>query len=138
MTYAGDISCAEAWRLLHEDPSAVLVDVRTDAEWKYVGTPDLATLNKEVVTAQWKVFPDMDLNGVFRAEVEQHGVGPANTVLLLCRSGQRSAAAAEALTAAGYRCCYNIAEGFEGDKDAHGHRGILGGWKVRGLPWVQD
>jgi len=136
--YAGDIDPQQAWKLLAEDPNAVLVDVRTDAEWKYVGIPDLSDLGKDVVTVQWKVFPEMDLNPIFRQELEAEGVTPDQTLALLCRSGQRSAAAARALTDAGYRCCYNVAEGFEGDKDAHGHRGTKNGWQVRGLPWIQE
>jgi len=136
--YAGDIDPQQAWKLLAEDPNAVLVDVRTDAEWKYVGIPDLSDLGKDVVTVQWKVFPEMDLNPIFRQELEADGVTSDHTLLFICRSGQRSAAAARALTDAGHPRCYNVAEGFEGDKDAHGHRRTLNGWQVRGLPWVQD
>ena len=137
-SYAGDIDPQQAWSILADDPKAVLVDVRTNAEWKYVGTPDLSRLGKQVVTVQWKVFPEMQVNPVFRQDLEAEGVTPDRTLVLLCRSGQRSAAAAQALTDAGYRCCYNVAEGFEGDKDEHGHRATRNGWQVRGLPWKQD
>jgi rhodanese-related sulfurtransferase len=135
--YAGDISPETAWEILTDDPSAVLLDVRTDAEWAFVGVPDLSTIGKEPLLVSWKTFPAMDINESFVEDVESAGVGHGDTVVLLCRSGTRSAAAAQALTGAGFRRCYNVAEGFEGDKDANGRRGVLGGWKARGLPWVQ-
>jgi rhodanese-related sulfurtransferase len=136
--YAGDVSPDTAWEILQDDPTAKLVDVRTAAEVTFVGVPDLGPLGKTVVTAPWKTYPGMAANPRFVEEVSEAGVRPADTVLLLCRSGQRSAAAAEALSAQGFQRCYNVAEGFEGDKDADGHRASHNGWKVRGLPWVQD
>jgi rhodanese-related sulfurtransferase len=136
--YAGDVAPETAWELLRAEPSAKLVDVRTDAEWKYVGLPDLSPLGKRTVTIAWKTFPQMARNPEFEREVERAGIQPSDTVLLLCRSGQRSADAARALTERGFERAYNVAEGFEGDKDARGHRGQLGGWKARDLPWVQD
>jgi rhodanese-related sulfurtransferase len=136
--YAGDISPETAWEILTDDPQAVLVDVRTDAEWSYVGVPDLGSVGKEPLLIPWKLFPSMAQNEHFVEQVTEAGVDARDTMVLLCRSGQRSAAAAQALTEAGFRRCYNIAEGFEGDKDSNGQRGTLGGWKVRGLPWVQS
>lgn len=136
--YAGDITAKTAWEILSDDPDAVLVDVRTEPEWRYVGLPDLQGLGKTAVLVSWQSYPDMQVNDGFTSEVEAAGVGPQDTVLLLCRSGQRSARAAEALTAAGFRRCYNVVEGFEGDKDGDGHRGTRQGWKVAGLPWRQD
>lgn len=136
--YAGDVSPQTAWEILTDDPSAVLVDVRTDAEWKYVGTPDLSGVGKEPLLVPWKLFPEMEQNETFVEAVEAAGIGRDDTILLICRSGQRSASAAAALTERGFQRCYNVAEGFEGDKDDEGHRGSLGGWKVRGLPWAQD
>lgn len=137
-SYAGDVTPQTAWEILTDDPRAVLVDVRTDAEWRYVGLPDLSVVGKEPVCVSWQVYPDLRANPSFAGEVTAAGVEPEDTVLLLCRSGQRSAAAAAALTAAGYRRCYNVAEGFEGGKDAHGRRGTRAGWKVAGLPWRQE
>lgn len=137
-SYAGDISPDTAWEILNDDPRAILVDVRTDAEWKYVGLPDLSGIGKQPLLVSWKIFPDMRANESFVGQVTDSGVGAEDAVVLLCRSGQRSAAAAQALTEAGFRRCYNISEGFEGDKDEAGRRGSLGGWKARGLPWVQD
>jgi rhodanese-related sulfurtransferase len=136
--YAGDISPDTAWEILTDDPSAVLIDVRTDAEWKYVGVPDLRDLEKQPLFISWKVFPHMSVNEAFSDNVAEAGISQDDTLLLLCRSGQRSADAATALTARGFLRCYNIAGGFEGDKDHNGQRGTIGGWKARGLPWLQD
>lgn len=135
--YAGDILPQEAWRLLESDPRAALVDVRTQAEWAYVGVPDLSRLGKQAVFVQWALFPNMNVNPHFAVQVEAAGLAPEAPVLFLCRSGVRSRSAAIAMTAHGFATCYNIATGFEGDPDAHRHRGSVAGWKVAGLPWVQ-
>ncbi|MEM9683138.1 MAG: rhodanese-like domain-containing protein [Pseudomonadota bacterium] len=135
--YAGDILPKEAWEMLRNDETACLIDVRTDAEWRYVGLPDLGELGKKTYCICWQLFPDNRLNEGFTEQVAAGGVKPHQTVLLLCRSGVRSMHAAIALTAAGFERCYNVAEGFEGDKDPSGHRGTVGGWKVAGLPWGQ-
>jgi len=137
-SYAGDLRPAEAWKLLDEDRDAVLVDVRTDAEWRFVGLPDLAGLGKEVLLAQWQFFPDGRPNPAFPQDAAEAGLAKGRPVLFLCRSGVRSRAAAIAMTQLGYGPCYNVAEGFEGDKDAEGHRGSVGGWKRAGLPWRQE
>lgn len=135
--YAGDLRPAEAWALLQKDPKAVLVDVRTTPEWGYVGLPRLDGIGKETLCVSWQVFPDMARNEGFVEEVAAKGIGKDQTVLLICRSGVRSRSAAMALTAAGFGPCYNVAEGFEGDRDGEMHRGSVGGWKVAGLPWAQ-
>lgn len=136
-TYAGDLTPTEAHRLLASEPGANLVDVRTQAELAYVGLPDLADIGKPVLTVQWQNFPEGELNNTFVAELTAMGLDPDQPVAFLCRSGGRSRAAARAATAAGYTRAYNIAEGFEGDVDPHGHRGRTGGWKFAGLPWKQ-
>lgn len=136
--YAGDVSPDTAWEILQDDPTAKLVDVRTDPEITFVGLPDLEPLGKAVVTVAWKTYPGMAANPRFVDDVADAGVKPEDTVLLLCRSGQRSAAAARELSARGFQRCYNVAEGFEGDKDDRGHRATRNGWKARGLPWIQD
>ena len=137
-TYAGDISSPQAWDLLKQDPRAVLVDIRTEAEWDYVGMPDLAELNKKTIYASWQIYPDMLRNANFLTDVAAAGVKPDATVLLICRSGIRSRAAAIAMTAAGYGRCYNVADGFEGRRDAEDHRSAKEGWIVAGLPWRQN
>ncbi len=136
-TYAGDVQPTEAWRILSEDPAAALVDVRTDAEWGYVGLPDLSSLGKETLCVSWQVFPQMALNPGFAAEVEAGGLSKDQPILLICRSGVRSRHAAVALTQAGYHCCYNVADGFEGPCDKQRHRGRQAGWKADELPWAQ-
>ena len=137
MEYAGDVDVTETWRRLSEDTDAVLIDVRTTAEWNFVGLPDLSGLDRRVLRNEWKVLPSMELNPDFQAAVEQSGVAKEAAIFLICRSGQRSRDAAILLTASGYQNCYNVAGGFERDKDTVGHRGTVGGWKFAGLPWVQ-
>lgn len=135
--YTGDVSPTEAWEILRNDPGSVLIDVRTAAEWQFVGVPDLSGIDKEIVLAEWITFPHGAPNPDFANQVKE-AVGDDDRILLfLCRSGQRSQSAAAMLNAAGYPRCYNILEGFEGNKDATGHRGKVGGWKVANLPWIQ-
>ncbi|MEX0693559.1 MAG: rhodanese-like domain-containing protein [Rhodospirillales bacterium] len=135
--YAGDLSPTESWDLLQRNKDAVLIDVRTDAEFSYVGGPDPAALQNAFHKVSWILFPDMNRNPHFEDAVRDAVPNKEAPILFLCRSGQRSASAAKAMTALGYKSCFNIAEGFEGDKNADDHRGTINGWKVRGLPWVQ-
>lgn len=136
-SYAGDLNPQEAWDLLEQEPNACLIDVRTTPEWQYVGLPMLDDLQKQTLCVSWLDYPANDVNPGFVEQVKQSGVRPDQTVLLICRSGARSRSAAIALTEAGFGRCINVAEGFEGDKDAAGHRGTVGGWKQAGLPWNQ-
>lgn len=138
MAYAGDLSPEEAFALIEKTPDAVLVDVRTRAEWSYVGTPDLSGLGREAVLIEWVSFPDGARNPRFVDDVAAATVSSSAPVVFLCRSGVRSVAAAEAATAAGFTAAYNVTEGFEGPSDGSGHRGTAAGWKVRGLPWKQS
>ncbi len=135
--YAGDVSSKEAWEVLSREPEAVLVDVRTDAEWAFVGLPDLSKLEKSPILVPWQTFPDMRINPNFAEEVGAKGVRREQTVFLICRSGQRSRQAAMALSDAGYGPCFNVSDGFEGGHDAERHRGTTEGWKAAGLPWTQ-
>jgi len=135
--YAGDLNPASTWRELSGDPTACLIDVRTNAEWAYVGLPDLEPIGRQVLCISWKLFPDNAANAAFVDQVRAAGVAPGQRIFLICRSGQRSRDAAIALTASGFETCYNVAEGFEGDRDSAGHRGSVNGWKVAGLPWRQ-
>ncbi len=134
--FVGDVSPQEAWRALSENPRAVLVDVRTRAEWNYVGVPDLASLGRPVILVEWQGYPGGERNPDFTGELLARGVEPDQPVYLLCRSGVRSTAAAGVLAAHGFET-YNVADGFEGALDAAGHRGGRGGWKASGLPWKQ-
>lgn len=136
-SYAGDLSPQEAYDLLRRDPKARLVDVRTDAEWTYVGLPNLAALERQPIKLAWQLFPAMQVNPAFVGALAAEIADKATPLLFLCRSGVRSKAAAAAMTAAGYTRAYNISDGFEGQPDADKHRGRVNGWKASGLPWTQ-
>ena len=131
--YKGDVSPREAFERLNADQTAVLIDVRTVPEWNFVGIPAIDRL----LRIEWQMYPSMQINPDFVQTVEEAGVAKDAEVFLLCRSGVRSIAAAEALTAAGYENAYNVLEGFEGDKNQNGQRATVGGWKFAGLPWLQ-
>jgi rhodanese-related sulfurtransferase len=140
MSYAGDITPLQAWKLLSDNPRAVLVDVRTDAEWRFVGVPDLSSLGRQVVYIEWNAT-DGTRNENFAGELKDR-VPPAaadeeRPVVFLCRSGNRSIGAAEVATAMGITPAYNVLDGFEGHLDASGHRGESG-WRAVGLPWKQQ
>lgn len=136
MTYAGDVTSAAAYAAVTGGEEALLVDVRTGAEWSFVGVPDLSASGGRVAFVEWSRFPDGSLNEHFVEEVRRAGLAPGRPVYLLCRSGVRSRSAAEALTAAGLGPAYNVADGFEGPLDEDGHR-TVSGWKAAGLPWRQ-
>jgi rhodanese-related sulfurtransferase len=140
--YAGDVGAAEAWEMLKKDPKAQLVDVRTQAEWNFVGLPDISSLSRRVHCIEWQTFPTLAPNPEFVAEVADvlaaSGAEKDTPVLFLCRSGARSRSAAMAMTRAGYQKSFNVAGGFEGDLDAERHRGRNNGWKAEGLPWKQS
>jgi rhodanese-related sulfurtransferase len=136
MTYAGDVTPQEAYAALEMDGDAVLVDVRTTAEWSYVGLPDLTALGKRVVCVEWQRFPDGAVNGDFVDQLQDAGLPDGAPIYFLCRSGVRSVAAAEAAAAAGLGPAYNVLDGFEGPHDEAGHRAVAG-WKNSGLPWRQ-
>lgn len=138
MTYSGDLSPTDAWNLLKADRGAQLVDVRTPPEWTFVGVPDLGMIGKKTALVPWQSYPGMQVNATFAEDVRRISASPEAPLLFICRSGARSRAAAEAMTGAGYRRCYNVADGFEGPVDAEGHRGRQAGWKAAGLPWTQS
>ncbi|CAH2599224.1 Rhodanese-like domain-containing protein [Rhodovastum atsumiense] len=127
----------DVWQALRTNPDARLVDVRTDAEWAYVGLPDLSEAGQEPVLIPWQIFPAMQVNAAFVAHLTHAGLQPTQHVYFICRSGVRSLAAAEAAREAGFAHVYNVADGFEGPLDPSGHRGRLAGWKADGLPWRQ-
>lgn len=136
-----DVDVLQVWQRLGDEPDSILVDVRTSAEWAFVGAPDLTELGKSPVMIEWQSFPGGQINPRFAdqlvAELSARGAGPDTSLFFICRSGVRSLAAAQAAAAVGYRACHNVAAGFEGPPDAARHRGTVGGWKVAGLPWVQ-
>lgn len=131
LPYAGALTPEEAYELMQSAPSAKLVDVRTRAEVDWVGRVPGAEL------IEWISYPGMKSNPNFMAQLEQQ-VDKEALVMFLCRSAARSHSAAIAATQAGYNACYNVLEGFEGDKDGEGHRNTLNGWRITGLPWEQS
>jgi rhodanese-related sulfurtransferase len=126
------LSPTETHTLLAANARAVLIDVRDPVEFRFVGHPAGA------INIPWKFAPEMRDNPDFVEQVKMRVPDPATPILLLCRSGQRSLAAAERLAEAGYTHLANVEEGFEGPIDAEKHRGTLGGWRFHGLPWVQS
>ncbi len=138
--YAGDVSVKQAWDILKEEQAACLIDVRTRAEWMFVGVPNIGELGKEAMFVEWTSAKGLNPGFVsdVQQELKERGVSAETPLLFLCRSGQRSQAAAIACTEAGFNSCYNIAGGFEGDLDQDRHRGKLNGWRHDGLPWEQN
>jgi len=130
LPYAGALLPAEAHELMRKASGARLVDVRTRAEWDFVGRVPGS------VPIEWQTYPGSQPNPAFLEELKAQTEKDA-IVMFLCRSGARSHAAASAARQIGYECAYNVLQGFEGDKDAQGHRASVGGWKFAGLPWVQ-
>ena len=128
LSYAGAVTPAEAHELMKA--GAKLVDVRTKPELQYVGRVPGA------LAVEWQTWPGGRPNPEFLGELAA-SVGKDEPVMFLCRSGVRSHAAAEAATRDGWKEAYNVVEGFEGDKDAEGHRNTVGGWRKAGLPWTQ-
>ena len=131
LPYIGALVPSEAYALLQQAPGAKLVDVRTRAEWDYVGRVPGA------VQIEWQHYPTGQPNADFLADLQAQ-VDREALVMFICRSGARSHAAATAAAAAGYTQAFNVLEGFEGDRDQNQHRNSVGGWRVAGLPWVQS
>jgi rhodanese-related sulfurtransferase len=130
LPYAGALLPTEAYELMQKAPGAKLVDVRTKAEWDFVGRVPGS------IPIEWQSYPSSQPNPAFLDELSAQ-TQPDAIVMFLCRSGARSHAAASAALQAGYARSYNVLQGFEGDKDAQGHRASVGGWQFAGLPWVQ-
>lgn len=129
--YAGDVTPEHAHAAVLAG-EGLLVDVRTRAEWAYVGVPDTHT-----VFIEWQSYPDGARNGSFVEELRAAGAQEGRPLYFLCRSGARSAAAAKAATADGLGPAFNIIDGFEGPLDGAGRR-VVGGWRNVGLPWKQS
>jgi rhodanese-related sulfurtransferase len=135
------LTVAQAWSQLESDPSTQVVDVRTAAEWAFVGIPDLSQVGREALFVEWQAYPsgavDPDFARKAALTLREAGAEPKTPVLFLCRSGARSRAAAIAMAKAGWSRAFNVAGGFEGDLNEERHRGDRNGWKAAGLPWRQ-
>jgi rhodanese-related sulfurtransferase len=140
--YKGDLSAKDAWDMLKTRSGSQLVDVRTTAEWHYVGIPDLRPIDKVALTAQWRLLNDMQINAHFMEQLTQQLLNTSyqngDILIMMCRTGGRSMEAAQYLTSLGFENCYNLADGFEGPLDSSGHRGLVAGWKAANLSWRQD
>ena len=136
-----DVGVKLVWKRLSEDANTYLVDVRTQAEWAFVGVPDLTEIGKRPMFVEWEKFPDKARNEQFvehlEAQLGDLGVQKDCGLFFLCRSGVRSQKAALAMSETGFPHCHNVADGFEGPLDGERHRGRLAGWKALGLPWAQ-
>jgi len=139
---AGETDPQSAYRELSTNQDAQLVDVRTRAEWSFVGAPDLAAIGKEPLLIEWQTWPSMAVAGDFiqqlRDQLAARGVDQNAPLYFLCRSGVRSGAAALAAAKAGFPHTFNVTAGFEGPADGDRHRGTVAGWKAGGLPWSQS
>lgn len=131
LPYKGALLPMEAYRLLQQNAQAQLVDVRSRAELDWVGRIPGAT------EIELRSYPGMQPNPGF-LDLLVDRLDKASPVLFICRSGARSSQAAAIASDAEFAECYNILEGFEGDRDEHGHRGTVSGWKAAGLPWIQS
>lgn len=133
----GNVTSRQAWERLAADGESCLVDVRTDAEWTYVGLPDLSPLGKEVVLISWQHFPSGAIDPGFVSHLRRSGVAEGQPVYFICRSGARSQSAAIAAERAGFTDVHNVSDGFEGPHDSRQRRGLVCGWKHADLPWRQ-
>jgi rhodanese-related sulfurtransferase len=131
LPYDGALMPAEAHELMRQHPKAVLIDVRSRAEWDFVGRIPGA------VEVEWKSYPGMKPNEQFLEQLQAR-VPKDAVAMFLCRSGGRSHETALAAKRAGYQTTYNVLQGFEGDADQQGHRNTVGGWRASGLPWKQS
>ncbi len=139
-----EVDPTTAYALLRDTEGSVLVDVRTRAEWTFVGLPEISETDRPLWLVEWVSFPTMLPNPEFVARIEElAGESKLTHALFICRSGGRSMMAAQAVAQASADQgrplrCSNVAEGFEGDLDHDGRRGRQHGWKARGLPWRQS
>jgi rhodanese-related sulfurtransferase len=131
LPYSGAVTPEEAQLLWQQAPGAQLVDVRSAAEWQFTGIVPGALL------VELRSYPGMVINPHFMEQLRAK-VDPEGLILFLCRSGARSDAAARIASEAGFTNCYNVLEGFEGDRSHEGHRNTINGWRARGLPWEQS
>lgn len=137
LPYSGEITPQECFEYL-SDNAAALVDVRTLPEWQFVGLPNLHGTASKLITICWKQYPDFSQNTRFAEQLtDTDSITKDTPLFFICRSGGRSLDAAIAMQAQGYKYCFNVSDGFEGEPNASGIRGIQSGWKAQKLPWKQ-
>ncbi|GBQ22842.1 sulfide dehydrogenase [Acetobacter estunensis NRIC 0472] len=132
-----DIQPRAVWEMMEADPTAQLIDVRTPAEWHFVGLPDLSVLGRNIHTISWQL-PGGLINERFIEELRLVGLDGSQPLHFICRSGARSRSAAMMALQSGFETVFNVADGFEGPLNGEGHRGSVAGWKKDNLPWRQS
>ncbi len=138
------ISAKDAFNILKNEQNSILVDVRTFEEFKFVGIVDSAEFSDRMALIPWQNFPTMELNPEFANKLEDDlrkifgNAIEEIKIIFLCRTGGRSNAAANHALNLGYKNCYNLISGFEGDLNQHSQRGKINGWKAENLPWRQN
>lgn len=133
LPYRGAVTPQEAFALIESNPAVKLVDVRTRAERDWIGIVQIPP--HQHLAVQWNLYPEGKPNAQFLEQLREVA-NPDEVLLFLCRSGVRSKHAAKLATDHGFTQCFDILEGFEGNKDAAGHRKTVEGWCKAGLPWV--
>ena len=132
-----NLNSYDCFKKISTNLKSYLIDVRTKPEWEFVGVPDLSTINNSTIFISWQEYPEMNINKNFEKHVVQKNINKNDYIFLICRSGRRSLKAAEYLSSLGYKHCFNISDGFEGNKNNTNHRSKIRGWKFNNLPWKQ-
>tara|TARA_B100001123_G_scaffold449874_2_gene617244 strand:- start:1004 stop:1438 length:435 start_codon:yes stop_codon:yes gene_type:complete len=131
------VDSAECFEQLSKIPNSFLIDVRTKPEWEFNGVPDLSSINKKVIFISWLIYPEMEINSHFEKELSKLNIIKNYKLYFICRSGNRSFEAANFLSTINYNYCFNLTDGFEGDKNKMSQRSTINGWKYNKLPWKQ-
>ena len=132
-----NITSVECFRKLSKISNSYLIDVRTTPEWEFTGVPDLSSLSKKTIFISWHLYPEMKINSFFENQISKSNINKNDKLFLICRSGKRSFQAAKFLSLSGYNHCYNVIDGFEGDKNTLSQRSTINGWKYNNLCWKQ-
>jgi len=132
-----NITSVECFNQLSEISNSYLIDVRTKPEWEFIGIPNLSSINKKTILISWHVYPLLKINSFFENKIIELNIKKNDKLFFICRSGGRSFHAAKFLFHSGFNYCYNVSDGFEGDKNILNQRSTINGWKFNNLPWEQ-
>lgn len=131
------VTSVECFNQLSKISNSYLIDVRTKPEWELIGIPNLFSINKKTTLISWNEYPQMKINSFFENQVIESNIKKIDKIFIICRSGSRSFYAAKFLAHRGYKHCYNVSDGFEGNKNNLNQRSTINGWKFNNLPWKQ-
>lgn len=134
---ASQIDSINAHKQLISDANSFLIDVRTHEEFNFVGIVDDNGFKNKITLMPWLLFPNMNINPDFLENIKKLFPNIDSNLFFLCKTGGRSNQSSLAVNEIGYKNCYNIVNGFEGDLDSFEHRGNINGWKASKLPWRQ-